>query len=127
MLAQHNDLETYVQRELPLHGQTAMENPEEKRTEARYPTLKTGTIHPVNPAGRESMTAYVIDISKRGMKVRVERAFETGDKVQVILTDVIVLGEVRHCSPSHGRFHLGLAVKSVLLPPSKKVRVRRRS
>ncbi len=124
MLAQHTDLETYVQRELPMHGEISLADSSEKRSDARYPTLKTGTIHPVSPGGRETMTAYVIDISKRGMKVRVEREFEIGDKVQVLLTDLIVLGEVRHCSPSHGRFHLGLEVINVLLPTNKKKRKR---
>lgn len=122
MLSQYEDLERYV-RELPSHGEISLDV-SEKRSEARYPTLKTGTLHPVSPAGRETMTAYVIDISKRGMKVRVERPFEIGDKVQVLLTDVIVLGEVRHCMESHGRYHLGLAVQNVLLPSTKKKRKR---
>ena len=126
MLAQLNDLESYVRKELPLHGEIALADPEERRSEARYPTLKTGTIHPVSPAGRESMTAYVMDISKHGMKVRVERAFEEGDRVQVLLPDLIVLGEVRHCSESHGRFHLGLAVVSVLQPAAKKKRTKKK-
>ena len=82
MLAEHSDLEAYVKRELPRHGEISLAEPDERRTEARYPTLKTGTIHPVDPAGRESMTAYVMDISKHGMKVRVERAFEPGDRVR---------------------------------------------
>jgi hypothetical protein len=125
MLAQHDDLESYVARELPPHGVSGLDDPSEKRSEARYATLKTGTLHPLSPAGRESMTAYVIDISKRGMKVRVERAFDIGDKVQVLLTDVIVLGEVRHCCESHGRYHLGLAVKNVLLPPTAKKKRKR--
>jgi hypothetical protein len=122
MLSQYEDLERYV-RELPSHGEISLDV-SEKRSEARYPTLKTGTLHPVSPAGRETMTAYVIDISKRGMKVRVERPFEIGDKVQVLLTDVIVLGEVRHCMESHGRYHLGLSVQNVLLPSTKKKRKR---
>ncbi|MFM2125389.1 MAG: PilZ domain [Acidobacteriota bacterium] len=126
MLAEHSDLEAYVQRELPRHGEISLAEPEERRTEARYPTLKTGTIHPVSPAGRETMTAYVMDISKHGMKVRVERAFEPGDRVQVLLPDLIVLGEVRHCSESHGRFHLGLAVISALQPNAKKKRTKKK-
>ena len=126
MLAEHSDLEAYVKRELPRHGEISLAEPDERRTEARYPTLKTGTIHPVDPAGRESMTAYVMDISKHGMKVRVERAFEPGDRVQVLLPDLIVLGDVRHCSESHGRFHLGLSMVSVLQPTAKKKRPRKK-
>ncbi len=77
-------------------------------------------MHPVHPIERYRLQAHVMDLSSSGMKLRFERPLDRGTQVQVLLEDVIIFGEVRHCTESAGRCNVGVLVLDVLTPPKRK-------
>lgn len=120
MLLQEKNLESYLQRGMQIDLTDASDFTWDKRREPRYPVNKTGIVHPVHPIERHRLQAYVMDLSSSGMKLRVERPLDRGTQVQVLLEDVIIFGEVRHCTESAGRYNVGVLVLDVLTPPKRK-------
>lgn len=122
MLLQEKNLESYLQRGMQIDLTESTDPAREKRREPRYPVSKTGIVHPVHPIERLRLQAYVMDLSSSGMKLRVERPLDRGTQLQVLLEDVIIFGEVRHCTESEGRYNVGVLVLDVLTPPKRKRR-----
>lgn len=120
MLLQEKNLETYLQRGMQIELTQPEESPRDQRREPRYSVLKTGIVHPVHATERERLQAYVMDLSSSGMKLRLEKPLERGTQLQVLLEDVIIFAEVRHCTASQGRYNVGVLVLDVLSPPKRK-------
>lgn len=75
-------------------SQTALDN---RRLEHRFPAdapVEVTIVYPVTP-GRIKGT--MVDLSKSGLRLRMETSLPKGSRVQVKLGDVVVFGEVRHC------------------------------
>ncbi|MEP6963145.1 MAG: PilZ domain-containing protein [Acidobacteriota bacterium] len=123
MLVQARNLESFIS-----HGSIGQlrvdtsngPNGSDKRAEDRYSVLETAIVHPISTEERERLEVYVMDISNNGMKLRVERPLVAGMQVQVLLRDLIILGEVRHCRQVSGRFNVGVLVQDVLRPPQQR-------
>jgi hypothetical protein len=122
MLLQEKNLESYLQRGMHIDITEPTETVSDKRREPRYPVSKVSIVHPVHPVERLRLHAYVMDLSSSGMKLRVERPLDPCTQVQVLLEDVIIFGEVRHCTESEGRYNVGVLVLDVLSPPKRKRR-----
>jgi hypothetical protein len=94
----------------------------DKRRENRFPVVGVGTVHAINPALRKRLQALVLDMSRNGMKLRIERALDAGTEIQLLLRDVSVLGTVRYCIPVGDSFHIGIVVQKVLASPKLSTR-----
>jgi hypothetical protein len=89
---------------------------EELRSERRLPVNnEPATVTLLDGLGRERIPARAQDVSRSGLGLRVDRRVSTGVWVKVELGRMLILGEVRHCSPrSADEYHLGLAAKTVV-------------
>jgi PilZ domain len=90
-------------------------DPADRRAEPRSPTDLPATIKLLNPlqaSGR--ISARVIDYSRGGLKLRVEKSLMPGTLVQIRLGEKLLLGDVRFCSPADGdEFYAGVRLQDV--------------
>jgi hypothetical protein len=61
--------------------------------------------------GRPCMEAGVIDVSRRGLGLRLPAPLPAGSSIKIEAGDELILGEVAYCAPDHGAFHAGLTIK----------------
>src|SRR4051812_11732715 len=104
----HANLQTYLQRELVGQLVPPETEPSEQRRETRFAVRESATLYPTVAESRERFAVYVMDISANGMKVRGEKPLPLGQQVQVLLNELVAVGEVRYCVESGGRFNIGL-------------------
>ena len=89
----------------------------DKRREPRFVTNDPAFLHSLNPPTLDLTPVQILDMSRQGLKLRIERQILTGSEIQVKLKDLFVLGEIRYCVQA-GRFVLaGVLVKDVLRLP----------
>ena len=85
----------------------------ERRREVRYPCHDAAEIRLIQRDG-SSLSATVLDISKSGLRVAVPLHLTHGAQVEVILPkQVVIFGEVRHCSRAGEEFHAGVLIEEV--------------
>ena len=85
----------------------------ERRREPRIPLEQHAWITLlVDPEVRCPATA--VDLSGRGMKLRLSRQLAADSPVKVEIGDSMYLGEVCYCRLEHGAFVAGLAIEQVL-------------
>ena len=82
----------------------------ERRTEPRVLVNAPGRIKSISPlmSTGPSIRATIIELSHSGMKIRMNREFQLGELVQVILPDMFYLGTVRHCRKVNEEFEAGI-------------------
>ena len=69
----------------------------EKRREARYPTNDPAEVEVVN-GGTGRCPATVLDVSKSGLRLKLESSINRGAEVKVTLQrNVIIFGQIRYC------------------------------
>lgn len=59
----------------------------------------------------------IVNISKRGMKLRLPVALQPGVGVQARMGGKIIMAEVRYCLPQGGEFHVGIEIQDVFPIP----------
>ena len=85
----------------------------ERRRETRYPCQDPAEIRCLQGDG-SSFSATVLDISKSGLRVEVAVHLTQGAQVEVFLPkQVVIFGEVRHCSRAGEMFHAGILIEEV--------------
>jgi PilZ domain-containing protein len=63
---------------------------------------------------------HLLDISRNGMTVRLSEALQPGTLVQAYIgTRIILMAQVRCCTPREGEFHVSVEIKNVFLIPRK--------
>ena len=61
-----------------------------------------------------SFSGTVLDISKSGLRVAIPAHLRQGAQIEVILPkQVVIFGEVRHCSRAGEMFHAGILIEEV--------------
>jgi len=85
----------------------------ERRRETRYPCHDTAEIRWLQGGGA-SFSGTVLDISKSGLRVAIAVHLTQGAQVEVVLPkQVVIFGEVRHCSRAGEEFHAGVLIEEV--------------
>jgi hypothetical protein len=95
-------------------------SPAERRSEARTLVNETATIQSLSPLFLETFEVQVIDVSSRGMAVRLGRHIAAQSEVKVRRGASLVFGEVIYCVPVLGGFRAGIKIKETIptpLPP----------
>jgi hypothetical protein len=85
----------------------------EKRREARYHTNDPAEVEVVNAAtGR--LPAIVLDVSKSGLRLKLESSINKGAEVKVTLQrDVVIFGLIRYCRPLDGSYDAGVLIQDM--------------
>jgi hypothetical protein len=85
----------------------------EKRREARYPTNDPAEVDVVN-GGIGRSTATVLDVSKSGLRLKLESSINKGAEVKVTLQrNVVIFGQIRYCRPLDGSFDAGVLIQDM--------------
>ena len=85
----------------------------ERRREPRIPSEQQAWITLLGD-NEVRYPATAVDLSGRGMKLRVSRKLALDSPVKVEIADSMYLGEVCYCRPEHGTFVAGVAIEQVL-------------
>jgi hypothetical protein len=84
----------------------------EKRREARYPTNDPAEVEVVNGTGRSPAT--VLDVSKSGLRLKLESSINKGAEVKVTLQrNIVIFGQIRYCRPLDGSFDAGVLIQDM--------------
>jgi PilZ domain len=82
----------------------------EPRVESDIPAKVKG-LYPLTSTG-PSHIATLVEISQRGMSLRVDQEFLPGASVQVFVSHEVFVGRVLHCTPAqNGQFTIGLELR----------------
>ena len=85
----------------------------EKRREARYPTNDPAEVEVVN-GGTGRCPATVLDVSKSGLRLKLESSINRGAEVKVTLQrNVVIFGQIRYCRPLEGSFDAGILIQDM--------------
>jgi hypothetical protein len=85
----------------------------EKRREARYPTNDPAEVEVVS-GGTGRSTATVLDVSKSGLRLKLESSINKGAEVKVTLQrNVVIFGQIRYCRPLDGSFDAGVLIQDM--------------
>jgi hypothetical protein len=124
MYIHDTNLEHYIQEHvasnvLPVGipiGTTQPNNPPstEKRRDPRFVTNDSAIVHSLNSLSQDFTAVQVLDMSKQGLKLRIEQQILTGSEIQVKLKDLFVLGKIRYCVQVGSFFLAGILVEDVL-------------
>jgi hypothetical protein len=79
---------------------------DERRSEERIRSKGQVTVM---AGGEERLAAEVYDISRSGISLLVERAFDPGTRVQVDTGHLAAEGVVIHCAAQGNRHYVGIA------------------
>jgi hypothetical protein len=84
----------------------------EKRREPRYELTEIASMVALSLTEDESLEARTLDVSKSGLKLRVNRMLKPGMPVEVRWPGSVVFGEIRYCNESAPRqFEAGIHVE----------------
>jgi hypothetical protein len=82
----------------------------ERRREPRVPVDTPARIKCLSPlmSTGPSLRATIVELSRSGMKLRMNRHFELGELVQVIVPEMFYLGTIRYCHRAGAQFEAGI-------------------
>lgn len=85
----------------------------ERRQEPRYATDEAASVHSLNPLIPEYIPARIVDVSTRGLRLRIGRPIQPGTEIQIKSNLVFVVGEIRYCIHIGTSFLAGVLVDDV--------------
>jgi hypothetical protein len=86
----------------------------ERRSETRSPANQSATLKILNPLQTSTrIPAQVIESSRGGLKLRLERELMPGTLVQIRVAGKLLLGEVRFCCAESGEYVIGVRLQDV--------------
>jgi hypothetical protein len=85
----------------------------EKRREARYPTNDPAEVEVLN-GGAGQFSATVLDVSRSGLRLKLDSSINRGAEVKVTLQrNIIIFGQIRYCRPLNGNFDAGVLIRDM--------------
>jgi hypothetical protein len=75
---------------------------EDLRQEVGYRVAERAVITLCHPVEAESVVGHVMDVSTRGLRVRLPRSIYRGSQVQVQVEKAVVFGSIRYCHAIDG-------------------------
>lgn len=86
----------------------------DRRTDIRIPTDEPAIVSLPLPEGIERVEVRVLDVSRSGLRIALNRKLNQGAMVMVHLRDTDVMAEVRYTRPYGEQHHIGLHVRFVV-------------
>ena len=86
----------------------------EPRTRVDIPA-RLKSVDPVTSVG-PSATVRIVEISRSGLKIFVDKDFFPKTLVQIIASNQIMMGQVRHSTRVEGGFHMGVQLLEMIQP-----------
>ena len=90
----------------------------EKRKDVRAP-LDAPIWLRVLAASSPLLEGRIVNVSKKGFKLKLPEAIQPGVQVQARIGGKIVMAEVRYCLPHGAEFHIGVEIQDVFPIPGK--------
>jgi PilZ domain len=85
----------------------------DKRRESRYPTNDAVEVN-ILESGGELVAGTVLDVSGRGLRIKLTAPVGNGLRLEIILRDrAIIFGETRYCRGSGDSYHVGVVIEDV--------------
>ena len=85
----------------------------EKRREARYPTNDPAEVE-VLKGGAGRSPATVLDVSKSGLRLKIEFSVGRGSEVKITLQrNIIIYGQIRFCRPFEDGYEAGILIQDM--------------
>ena len=85
----------------------------EKRREARYPTNDPAEVEVVN-GGAGQFSATVLDVSRSGLRLKLDSSVNRGAEVKITLQrNIVIYGQIRYCRPLDGSFDAGVLIQDM--------------
>src|SRR5438128_1085920 len=90
------------------------------RKEPRFQAAGIADVKVVNPAAGLRLSAAIVDVSRSGLQIEVDKPLNSGSGVEIRLNESVVMGEVCNCQPhGEGRYRAGiLTIRMVESPLS---------
>ena len=85
--------------------------PMDKRREPRYNTHGFVAVRSIEPTVEEKISARILDISRRGIRLYSRRRFEIGSTLHVFLKQTLLIGQVRYCRSMGAGFEFGILIE----------------
>jgi hypothetical protein len=89
----------------------------ERRGAPRFSTEGLAKIQSLSPFNSAWSNVSIVDISKDGMKLETTERWSVGVVIRIRLNSTFILSEVRYCSPSGGKFYVGVRIQDVYCGP----------
>jgi len=96
------------------------------RSEPRFETSQPIVLTVLGMKTRPVMEACTLNISNRGLRLRVPQPVPAGSVIQADTRQIRMLGEVLRCVPIDGAYHLGIRLFQPLTGSSDLGRLNRR-
>jgi len=105
----------FTVRLAPVHAapEISATGPPQRRRETRVAAHDLAQMKILRPFAPLPLEIEILDVSKTGMRVRVNQTLDPGALVQIRFKDTVAVAEVRHCVPAANRFHAGLEIVSI--------------
>jgi hypothetical protein len=85
----------------------------EKRREARYPTNDPAEVEVIK-GGAGHFSATVLDVSRSGLRLKIDSSVNRGSEVKITLQrNITVFGQVRYCRPLDNSFDAGVLIQDM--------------
>ena len=86
----------------------------EKRREARYPTNDPAQVEIRSGATAKAFPATVLDVSKSGLRLKIEATINRGSEVKISLQrNIVIFGQIRYCRPFEDGFEVGVLIQDM--------------
>ena len=88
------------------------------RKEPRFQTTGIADLKVVNPAAGLRLSAAIVDVSRSGLQIEVDKPLNSGNGVEILLSEWVVMGEVCNCRPhGEGRYRAGILTIRIIESP----------
>jgi hypothetical protein len=85
----------------------------EKRREARYPTNDPAEVEVVK-GGAGHFSATVLDVSRSGLRLKLDASVNRGAEVKITLQrNITIFGQIRYCRPLNNSFDAGVLIQDM--------------
>lgn len=85
----------------------------ERRSEGRYQTDDAAEVE-VLPGPNPSFLGTILEVSRSGLRVSLQRHISRGQQVKVKLSRNVIFGEVRYCRSVSEGFQAGLIIQDLV-------------
>src|SRR6266849_10996473 len=90
----------------------------DSRKEPRFRTAGIADLKVVNPAAGLRLSAAIVDVSRSGLQIEVDKPLNSGNGVEILLSESIVMGKVCNCRPhGEGRYRAGILTIRMIESP----------
>jgi hypothetical protein len=86
----------------------------ERRREHRIGVSEEALVTIIRDDRPPLFSAAIVDISRKGMKLRSRHQLDAGTLLQIQFRSMVVLATVRHCSAVDGSFEVGVLIFEVI-------------